>query len=293
MEFPYIALLWNPLNAAQTQNADQLLKQFLRTTWITQIERPGLVIYRKPIPNRTIRIYLLPNNTGVLFGTIFQRSSTRPLATEELANDPDLCTSSTQIANTLTRNYWGGFIALHSHPGSGQWCVLRDCSGSLPCYYSSVRGITLATSDARHLYSCSIWRRESGPRATPRINWQYLSRFLQDSQLPIRDTGLVGVQELLAGEALISREGEPQVEMTWNPANFVLDTSEHSIATICDELLETTRSCIQAWAQAHDAIIHHLSGGFDSSLILALLTRSNPKPSVLCINRFAEGPAED
>ena len=67
-----------------------------------------------------------------------------------LSNDPDLCTSSPQVADTLTRNYWGGFIALHSQPGSGQWCVLRDCSGSLPCYYSSIRGVTLATSDARY-----------------------------------------------------------------------------------------------------------------------------------------------
>ncbi len=293
MEFPYIAFLWNPRDFAQSQNAAQLLKQFSRTAWITQIEQPGLVVYRKPIATRSIRTYVLPNNTGVLFGTIFRRSSTRQLIAEELANDPDLCTSSPHVADTLTRNYWGGFIALHSQPGSGQWCVLRDCSGSLPCYYSSIRGVTLATSDARYMFSCSIWRRESGLPAPPRINWHYLSHFLQDSQLPIRGTGLLGVQELLAGEALINRERDPQIELTWNPANFVIDTSGHSIARICEELRETTRACIQAWAQAHESIVHHLSGGFDSSLILALLTHSNPRPSVLCINRFAEGPAED
>lgn len=293
MEFPYIAFLWNPLNSAQTQNALQLLKQFSRTTWITEMERPGLVVYRRPTATRCIRTYVLPNNTGILFGTIFRRSSTRQLMPEELANDPDLCTSSPHVADTLTRNYWGGFIALHSQPGSGQWCVLRDCSGALPCYYSSIDGVTLATSDARHIFSSSIWRRESRLPACPRINWHYFSRFLQDSQLPIRETGLLGVQELLAGEALVTRERDPQIEMIWNPANFVINTSGNSIATICEELRETTRSCIQAWAQAHESIVHHLSGGFDSSLILALLTRSNPRPSVLCINRFAEGPAED
>lgn len=87
MEFPYIAFLWNPLHSAQTENAVQLLKNFSRTTWITQIERPGLVVYRKPIASRSIRTYVLPNNAGVLFGTIFRRSSTRQLMGEELAND--------------------------------------------------------------------------------------------------------------------------------------------------------------------------------------------------------------
>ena len=293
MDFPYFAFLWNPYDSVQAQDAAQLLRQFSRATWITQIERPGLVVHRKPIVNRSMRTYVLPNNTGVIFGTIFNRSSNRHLMGDAFVNDSTINTSSVTLASTLTQHYWGGFIALHSQPGSDQWCVLRDCSGSLPCYYTSIRGVTLVTSDARNFYSRSNWSRESGPPATARINWQYLSRFLQDSQMQIRDTGLIGVQELLAGETLTSREQGPQAEMTWNPTCFVGETGRDSPGTFSEELSETTRSCVQAWARAHEAIVHHLSGGFDSSLILALLTRSNPKPSILCINRFAEGPAED
>jgi asparagine synthase (glutamine-hydrolysing) len=292
MDFPYIAFLWNPRDSVEAQNALHFLRQFSHATWITQIEYPGLAVYRKPIASRCLRTYILPNNTGVIFGTIFSRSSNRHLTAEELANDYSLDTSPRKLARTLTREYWGGFIALHSQPTSGHWCVLRDCSGSLPCYYTSIRGVTLVTSDARNFYSRSNWSREC-PLAPARINWHYLSAFLQDSQRPARDTGLLGVRELLAGETLTREEQEPVADLAWNPATFASKTAGTSLASITEELRETTRSCIHAWARTHEAIVHQLSGGFDSSLILALLTRSTPRPSILCVNRYADGPAED
>ena len=134
MDFPYIALLWNPQDLAQTQNAQCILRSFSRKDWLPTIERPGLVIYTRTPAGRSMRTHMLRNGTGVLLGTVFGRHSNQPLTAGQISNDEHLRTPFAEIITHLSRNYWGGFVALLSDRDSGQWCVHRECSGTIPCY---------------------------------------------------------------------------------------------------------------------------------------------------------------
>ncbi|MGH8293946.1 MAG: asparagine synthase-related protein [Steroidobacteraceae bacterium] len=184
-------------------------------------------------------------------------------------------------------------MALLSDPASGDWSVLRDCSGMIPCYYTSLHDVTIVFSDVRDL------------RLQPRnaagdawlvpfdVNWRYIAGFLAASQLQIRETGFNDVYELLAGESLDSTAGRRSAHISWNPVSVAETDPLRNVEDACRELRDTTRRCIETWAGVHHRVIHSLSGGFDSSLVLALLMRAAKQPEVVAVNRFASGPGED
>ena len=231
--------------------------------------------------------------SGLLIGIAFSRSSTRALTQTEITSTDTLAGSPDEVVHNLTRYYWGGFVALLASRQTGEWRVYRDCSASVPCYYMTLRGVTLVTSDARHIFSRSDWDTSSGPPRPIAVNWKYLSQFLADAQIQNRNTALTDVQELLAGETLSGGHADPSVRLAWDPTHFANHTPVVSLERKCEEFHAITHYCIEAWAHEHDWILHSLSGGFDSSLVLSLLANCRRRPHVVCINRYAPGPAED
>ena len=113
--------------------------------------------------------------------------------------------------------------------------------------------------------------------------------------MQIRETGLKDFYELLAGESLEFVAGRQTVRTLWNPLPIAdYDPSiKTDIGETCRALRETAQSCIAAWAGVEERILHSLSGGFDSSLVLTLLKAAPRHPNTLCVNRFATGPGED
>jgi len=50
---------------------------------------------------------------------------------------------------------------------------------------------------------------------------------------------------------------------------------------------------VHAWAACYRGIVHNLSGGLDSSIVLSCLISAPTRPAVTCVNYFATGPSED
>ena len=71
-------------------------------------------------------------------------------------------------------------------------------------------------------------------------------------------------------------------------AAFVLLADEAVVS-----LRETTVGCEHAWASCYDGIVHNLSGGLDSSIVLSCLKSAPSRPRVTCLNYFTTGPNED
>ena len=293
MDIPYIALLWNPRVQAQAQEAAILRSLLSRTTWLPRLERPGLTLLTGYSARRALPVHVMRHASGIILGIIFSRSSTRALTQAQIMSTDSLALSPDQVIHNLSRHYWGGFVALISSRTTGEWRAYPGCSASNPCYYTTLRGVTLVTSDARHIYSRSDWNTSTGPPRPIAVNWEYLSQFLVDGQMQSRKTALTDVQEILAGETLAGGQSDPSITVTWNPTHFVDHTREVSLENYCEELHATAQFCIDAWAREHNWILHSLSGGFDSSLVLSLLANCGHRPHVVCINRYAAGPGED
>ncbi len=228
-----------------------------------------------------------------MLGVVFDRKGNRRMCGRELNEDLGLAQAGAGAIYHLTQNYWGTYVALISNPHSGEWWVVRDCSGMIPSYYMTVRGITLISSDVRNFLALADRRGEPDSIPPFEINWEYIAGFLAYSQLQIRETGLKNVFELLAGEILSNCGGRLGVKLAWNPATFADPEPCESLDLRCEELRNTAQSCIDAWAGIHDWIVHSLSGGFDSSLVLGLLRHAPKRPHVVCVNRYSTGPAED
>lgn len=294
MEYPYIALLWRPGDPQRTLLVSRLLTKLERSqAWTPTLQRDGLTVFTRKPAASFLQVYPLADQQGVILGTLFSHDGRR-LTPDDIAQNVNLADRCQRTGGEhLTGHYWGTYVALLSDRNTGDWQIVRDCSGMIPCYYTCVRGITLAFSDIRDILPLADIRDQHRLILRLQINWRYVTAFLAASQMQIRDTGIEGIFELLAGESLEYHDDRQTVRSPWNPVAIAQHDPWFSIEDACSEMRDTTRQCIESWAAAQNCILHSLSGGFDSSLVLALLMRAPRRPDVLCVNRYAPGPAED
>lgn len=63
--------------------------------------------------------------------------------------------------------------------------------------------------------------------------------------------------------------------------------------TVVQALRDTTKHVIHAWASCHKTILHRLSGGVDSAIVLAGLATAPSAPNVVCHNLYTPGANGD
>ena len=292
MDLPYLAILWNPFDSSQSQVAATAIGRVRHNVWTPVLQQPGIVVYSQSSQVPYLCAHPICDRRGVLLGALFNTGGTHKLSARELASDANFADAEYTAIHRLTHYHWGSYVALISNASNGTWWALRDCSGMIPCYYAHAQRVTFFSSDARSFLplSGSIY---DAPLMSFDINWRYIAAFLSHSQIQIRDTGIAGIHELLAGEVVSCRDGRVTVDLQWNPLNYIDPDRAATIPTLCDSMRRVLQSSIDAWAGIHESLLHSLSGGFDSSLVLALLARSSRRRNVICVNRYADGPAED
>jgi len=59
------------------------------------------------------------------------------------------------------------------------------------------------------------------------------------------------------------------------------------------EVREVTQKCIDAWARSYGLMLHGLSGGFDSAVVLGCLSQSPARPRITCLNQYGAASHED
>lgn len=292
MDLPFLAVLWNPFDPGQSQIAATAIARVPHKTWKPVLQQAGIVVYSQSSQVPYLCAHPICDGCGIVLGALFNTGGQHKLSARELASDAPLAAAEYTTIHRLTHDYWGCYVALVSNPSTGNWWALRDCSGMIPCYYADAQKVTFFASDARHFLPLSGSAHEI-PLMSFDIDWRYIAAFLSHSQLQIRDTGIAGIHELLAGELVSCHDGRVTVNFQWNPLDFIESDPGATIHTLCESMRRALQSSIDAWAGIHESLLHSLSGGFDSSLVLALLARSSSRCNVICINRYADGPAED
>jgi asparagine synthase (glutamine-hydrolysing) len=152
--------------------------------------------------------------------------------------------------------------------------VLRDPSGGLPCFIVRYRRVWVIFSD---IEVCNSFLSLS-------VNWQYVSEFLKGASPATSQTGLADVTEVQPGECVLLRSDGMQRSTLWNPLQAAIADPIESPAFAVAALRETVEHCVNAWASLHGSIVHMLSGGLDSSIVLACLARAPNKPRVTCLH---------
>ena len=250
------------------------------------VNQPGLFAVHAGVRAGSSETRTLPGH-GAVFGKLFTRSSAEEFAAAPL---PALAESDTaDIVSSggrhLITRFWGRYVACFRNASTQETHVLRDPLGALPCFYTRHENVWIVFSDVEDCLQL--------PGLNFTINWNYIAAFVPYSALQSRQTALTEVTEVQPGERVSFRGGTATSTFVWHP----LEVAERGPAPDFEEaviaLKRTVHSCTHAWATSYRGILHSLSGGLDSSIVLSCIRRAPANTPVTCLNYYASGRDQD
>jgi asparagine synthase (glutamine-hydrolysing) len=213
---------------------------------------------------------------GCIVGSLFRRHGTAKALTS--LDDSD-ATAITNSERALLSGYWGGYIAAITWGERTK--ILRDPSGTFPCYYACASDFAMFASDAELLVASGI---------APDIDVEEVGRQLYRAFVPSAATALRRVHELLAGFALCFPSAMERQEAWWSPWEHVCDPGAAPIED-AEKLARVVGHSVQTWASTRRRLLLSVSGGLDSSIIAACLAKAGA--DLVCLTMFTDDPAGD
>lgn len=225
-----------------------------------------------PMPNEDGRVWITYN------GEVYNHAALRP-ALEQAGHRYRSRTDTETLLHLYEER---GIDMLHELRGMFAFAIwdepkrrlfiARDRVGIKPLYYTVADGMLLWGSEIKALLAHPAVRRE--------IDEAALVQYLTFAAVPPPDTMFAGIHKLPAGHLLLVENGELQVRRWWTPAGHALPEGlriddERAVATHIRELL-TAAVLEETMADVPHGMF--LSGGLDSSLILAILSGHLDRP---------------
>ena len=270
--YRYVALIWNSADSAAT-TVSNLIAARLRSTsaaWRRVLDADNLIVFDCGTGRGSGESRLLDRGQGAICGTLFPREPWTPDA-----ND----------CRTLLERYWGRYVALLRDATTGAVSVLRDPTGTLPCFVTHHEGVHIVFSDIESCLALDLLRFS--------INWKFIAAYVPYSALQIRSTGLNEVTEVQPGECVTFGSDTLERKLVWSPLDAPRRGLIEDPAAAIAAVRETVRNCVHTWASVHSSIVHNLSGGLDSSIVLSCLMDAPTRPDVTCLHYFAPASGED
>ncbi len=263
----FLGLRWTPGERDQARAA-RAMAENLSSGWTTLVDWRGFML----LHSGQGQVETLPHGMGVVFGERHGKAPD-PSPPCEAAVDPVPC----WIAER-----WGAYIAVLVDRGYDIVRVLRDPSGTLPCFLAEISGVRAFFSDARNYVALA---------PEPEADLGFMRAFLRYPLCLSRRTGIAGVEELWPGECAVFPRVGRELKTYWTPHRYArvnrnLDWTEGRAA-----LRAGAEAAVREQASVHSRIALRLSGGFDSSVMLALLRRTS-EAEVVCVNEYWEGAPE-
>jgi len=283
--FRYVAFVWNDQDAAVREYARTLLQRHAATTgqeWRVSVRGAGIEVRHAKAGNDACAAYILAEGGGVVLGNLFARSqegvsTAAPLALSEAESRAMQDTDGRH----LIESYWGRYVAfLHDAQARASW-VVRDPSGGLPCYLVRCRGVDVYFSwidDIVGLLDAPL-----------EINWSYLIAAVCFLREHSAGTGLREISQVLAGECVQMRAGATKRSFYWDPLAVANTETIEDLATAVAAMRQCVRDVVHAWASCHDHMLLSLSGGLDSSIVLACLKDAPSRPRISCFHYYPLG----
>lgn len=286
--YRYFILIWNPQDAQPAAAARSLNERLLSpgSRWQCALEARGLAAFHAGLGEGSSTTVRFDQGPGAVFGRIFNRDIQDPVRAARVEFDSGESLRIVQSGGgRLLERYWGRYVALFQDPVTGESSVLRDPTGGLPALTTRWQGVNLVFSDLEDCLALGLTHFS--------VNWEFIRRYLSYSGLQSRQTALNEVSEIQFGERIRFAGKEAHRSFEWDPITLAQTDpiQDPDIATA--ELRRTTRGCVHTWAACYTDILHNLSGGLDSSIVLSCLMDAPSRPNITCLNHFGTGPDED
>jgi asparagine synthase (glutamine-hydrolysing) len=187
------------------------------------------------------------------------------------------CFAQYGIEETVTRCV-GMFAMAIWDRQTQELMLVRDRLGEKPLYYGFVDGAFTFGSELSAVIA--------GAKQKPELDHDALALFLHYGYIPQPYSAYRGVSKLPAGAVLricreqIYRRQIPEPRMYWTPESFldndnVIQVPEHDAVSRLEELLEQS---VKGQMLSEVPLGAFLSGGIDSSTIVALMQKHSIKP---------------
>jgi asparagine synthase (glutamine-hydrolysing) len=144
------------------------------------------------------------------------------------------------------------------------WLV-RDRLGIKPLYYHAGTEGLIFGSEIKALLQ--------EPRVPRRVNWQALYDYLGFEFVPAPATMFSGIQKLPAGHQLIWKNGRADLSAYWDLSFQPRDLGSATMADAVGEVRETLSDCVKSHLLSDVPLGVFLSGGLDSSALVAFMRR--------------------
>ncbi len=285
--FRYFGFSWDPAAPAQAAVAQRLAEAVQGAGgWRGAHSSAGLRVFSTGNRPGVNDVYPLPHARGVVLGRLFRR---RDGACGR--GDIDLSEYEGQrILQTegraLVDDFWGRYVAVlgSSRPGAR---VLRDPSGTLPCFRKDIGGVAVFFSWLEDLVAFT-------PHLpTPRVNWDAVAAFIALGHLGGRETALEGVSQILPGQLATLGEGGPPPMPLWSASAVARRPIESEPRVAATQLRFSVMQCVDAWASAYESVLLRLSGGVDSAILLGSLCAGGATTRLACLNYHSPGSNSD
>ena len=291
--FRYMAFVWDETDRAQAEATQLLASQLQRTAgeWSDALLLHGMHVLYAGARAGSSEIYRLNSVGGVVLGTIFEKCDQRSETALPKKSFPPA--ESRQIiaagCRTLVTSCWGRYVAFAHDPTTRKSYVVRDPTGGFPCYRTSFRGVELYFSCVEDVVRLGVLQLT--------IRWDFIAARVVFVFLVARETALAEVIEVLAGEHVETDCRTPVRSVTrsflWDPLRISQTNIIDDAAVAARELRRVARTCIHSWAACYDSVLHKLSGGLDSSIVLGCLQDAPSKPAITCLNYYSTGSNGD
>ena len=195
----------------------------------------------------------------------------------------------TEVLPHLYERYGSGFpTQLRGMFGAAVWdkkrrraVVARDRLGIKPMYYSQVDDLVVFASELKSILASGLIDAE--------LDYEAIDVFLTFGFFAREQTPLRGVRKLLPGQCLIVDPGGVFIEQYWTYPEPVRASERIGPDEYAEGLLEQLERSVRLRLMSDVPLGAMLSGGLDSSLIVALMARNMTEP----VKTFSVGFIED
>jgi asparagine synthase (glutamine-hydrolysing) len=293
--FRYMTLLWNSESLLASTEAADLEAKILQSSpgWETAFEGRGVRVLVADC-SACFGVHRLCDGAGVVLGEVYVRLKNLGggiPAYDAKFNRLETWQVLKSQGRSLCNEFWGDFVAVivDEGPESGGLTggkrsrfILKDPSGTLPCYLAQLRGVQLVFSS---IEDC----RNIGLKFA--VNWDFVRHRAVHAFFEPEVPTLLGVSALQRGECVkVDASGKVATRsLYWHPLHFA-DASDLVVdpAEAARVLRATVMSCVHSLARHHTSVLAQTSGGLDSSIVLGCLNSAPDKPDVTCYTAYAD-----